>query len=163
MTWLDYAVIGVLVLSVAWGLWRGLVHEILSILGYVIAFLSANLLAGPLGPSMPEIIPSPELRVLAAFVGVFILALVAVALVTLVLTRLVRAVGLGALDRTLGGAFGVVRAIVIVVAAALLAGLTPAPRQPFWRDSVCGEPMTRAALALKPWLPATLAERLRYD
>ncbi len=163
MTWLDYAVLGVLALSVVWGVWRGLVHEILSILGYVMAFLAANLLAGPLGASMPQAIPTPELRVLAAFVLVFIATLVIASLAALALSKLVRAVGLGGLDRTLGGVFGAARAGVLVLAAALLAGLTSAPRQAFWRDSVCGEPMARAALALKPWLPATLAERLRYD
>ena len=71
MTWLDYAVIGVFAISLALGAWRGLVRELISVLGWVIAFLAANLLAGPLGPSMPQAIPSPELRVAAAFVAVF--------------------------------------------------------------------------------------------
>ena len=48
MTWLDYAVIGVLALSIAWGAWRGLVREIMSLAGWVIAFLAANLFAAPL-------------------------------------------------------------------------------------------------------------------
>jgi membrane protein required for colicin V production len=59
--------------------------------------------------------------------------------------------------------FGTARGALIVLVIALLAGLTSAPRQAFWRDSVCGAPLRAAALALRPWLPATLAERLRYD
>ena len=45
MTWLDYLVITMLALSIAWGAWRGLVHEVLSLAGWIMAFLAANLLA----------------------------------------------------------------------------------------------------------------------
>jgi len=48
MTWLDYAVIAVLLLSIAWGAWRGLVHELLSLAGWIMAFLAGNLFAAPL-------------------------------------------------------------------------------------------------------------------
>jgi len=63
----------------------------------------------------------------------------------------------------LGALFGAARGLLIVVAAALLAGLTGAPRQPFWRDSASGQLLAQAALALKPLLPQTFAERLHYD
>jgi membrane protein required for colicin V production len=163
MTWLDYAVLGVLVASVLWGAWRGLVREVIGVLGWVIAFLAANLFAGPLGPTMPEFIPTEELRVLAAFLGIFVGVLIVSTLLALLLSRLVQAVGLGGLNSVLGGLFGVARAVVIVLAVAVLAGLTSAPQQPFWRNSVTGEMMGRAALVLKAWLPQTLADRLRYD
>ena len=163
MTWLDYALIGVFAASLALGAWRGLVREVLSILGWIIAFLAANLLAGPLGPVMPQAIPTPELRVAAAFVAVFMVSLIATSLVALLLSKIVKAVGLGGLDRLLGALFGAARGLLIVLAAALLAGLSSAPRQPFWRDSASGALLAQAALALKPLLPQTFAERLRYD
>ncbi len=163
MTWLDYAVAGVFVVSLVVGAWRGLVREVLSILGWVIAFLAASLLAGPLGPAMPDAIPSPELRIAAAYVAVFVGAVVVTALVGLLLSKIVRAAGLGGVDRLLGALFGVARAVLIVVAAALLAGLTSAPRQSFWRDSASGPLLVHAAQALKPLLPDTFSKRLRYD
>jgi membrane protein required for colicin V production len=163
MTWLDYAVIGVFAISLIVGAWRGLVREIVSILGWVIAFLAANLLAGPLGPVMPDAIPTPELRVAAAFGAVFIASLILTSLAGLVLSKVIKAVGLGGLDRLLGAMFGAARGVLILVAAALLAGLTSAPSQPFWRESASGPLLARAAVALKPLLPQTLAERLRYD
>ncbi len=163
MTWLDYAVIGVLAVSIGWGAWRGLVREVISILGWVIAFLAANLFAGPLGEALPQEIPSPELRLGVAFVAVFVASLAVTGLLGLLLSKIVKAVGLGGLDRLLGALFGVARGILVLVALALLAGLTSAPRQPFWRESITGEPLVRAALALKPLLPPTFAGRLRYD
>lgn len=163
MTWLDYAVTGVFAASLILGAWRGLVREVISILGWVIAFLAANLLAGPIGPAMPQAIPTPELRVAAAYIAVFIGSLILTSLIGLLLSKIVKAAGLGGVDRLLGAAFGAARGLLIVLAAALLAGLTRAPSQPFWRDSASGPLLAEAALALKPLLPQTLAERLRYD
>jgi membrane protein required for colicin V production len=163
MTWLDWAVIGVFAVSLLAGAWRGLVREVISILGWVIAFLAANLLAGPLGPSMPDAIPTPELRIAAAYLAIFVASLIVTTLVGLLLTRIVKAVGLGGVDRVLGALFGAARGLLIVLAGALLAGLTSAPRQPFWRDSVSGPLLVHAAQALKPLLPQTFAERMRYD
>jgi membrane protein required for colicin V production len=163
MTWLDYVVIGVFAASLALGAWRGLVREVLSILGWIIAFLAANLLAGPLGPAMPQAIPTPELRVAAAYLAVFIGSLIVTSLAGLLLSKIVKAAGLGGLDRLLGAVFGVARGLLIALAAALLAGLTSAPRQAFWRDSASGPLLAQAAGMLKPLLPQTLAERLRYD
>ena len=163
MTWLDYAVLGVFAVSLAVGAWRGLVREVLSILGWVIAFLAANLLAGPLGTHMPQAIPSPELRVAAAYVAVFVVSLVVTSLLGLLISKIVKAAGLGGVDRALGTLFGAARGLLIVLAAVLLAGLTSAPRQPFWKDSASGPFLVQAAQALKPLLPQTFAERLRYD
>ena len=54
MTWLDYAALGVVAVSVAWGIWRGLVREVISVAGWVLAFLAANVLGVPLGEALPH-------------------------------------------------------------------------------------------------------------
>ena len=163
MTALDYALLAVVLISVGWGLWRGLVREVISIAGWVIAFLAANLFAGPLGEALPRSISSPELRVLVAFVAIFIVSLVVATLLALLVSRLAKAAGLGSLDRTLGAVFGLARALLIVIALALAAGLTSLPRSPMWKNSASGRYLAQAALALKPALPPAFAERLRYD
>jgi membrane protein required for colicin V production len=162
MTWLDYAVVGVMAVSMLWGAWRGLVREVISLAGWVIAFLAASLFAGPLAEVLPQSIPTPELRSVAAFIAVFVGALIVAALFGLVLSKIVRAVGLAALDRVLGTLFGLARGVLLVVAFALLAGLTSLPLQPAWRESLTGTLLARTALALKPWLPPAFAARLRY-
>jgi len=156
-------VLGVVAVALVWGAWGGLVREIISILGWILAFLAANLFAGPLSTTMPASIPTPELRLLVAFLAVFVGTLAVTTLAGLVLAKLVKAVGLGGLDHTLGSLFGIARGLLIVLAFALLAGLTALPRQPIWRDSVSGGPLVILARAVKPWLPPTFSERLRYD
>jgi membrane protein required for colicin V production len=162
MTWLDYAVLGVAVISVGWGIWHGLVREVISLGGWVLAFLAANLFAGPLGELLPDSIPHAELKVLIGFVAIFIVVLAVATMAGVLLSRMLKKVGLGTLDRTLGGVFGLVRAVVIAVAFALVAGLTRLPLAPMWKDSYSGPPLGRTAIQLKPWLPPALAERLRY-
>jgi membrane protein required for colicin V production len=163
MTWLDYAVLTILAASILWGVWRGLVHEVVSVAAWVLAFLAANLLAGPLGEAMPNsMVTTPEVRVLVSFVVVFIATLVVCTVVGHLLSKMMKVAGLGPLDRTLGGVFGLVRALVILLAFALLAGLTALPRQPAWRNAVSGDSLAQGALALRPWLPQSFAGRLRY-
>ena len=162
MTWLDYAILVGLVVSVAWGAWRGLVREVISVAAWVLAFLGANYFGGPLAEVLPDSVPTPELRILIGFVAVFVVILAVCTLLGQFLRKLVKIAGLGELDHVLGGMFGVARALVILLAFAIVAGLTAFPRQSAWRDSVCGPPMGRAALALRPWLPQALGERLRY-
>ena len=161
MTWLDYAVLVVLAASILWGVWRGLVHEVVSVASWVLAFLAANMFAGAMGDLLPASM-APEVRVLVSFVVVFIVVLIACTIVGHVLSKMMKVAGLGPLDRTLGGVFGLARALVILLAFALVAGLTALPRQPAWRNSVSGEPLSKGALALRPWLPKSFADRLRY-
>ena len=162
MTWLDYAALAILVASVLWGIWRGLVREVISIGAWVLAFLGANLFAGPLGDALPKALPTPEIRMAVAFVVVFIAILAVCALLSRLLSKLVHGAGLGELDRSLGGVFGVVRALLILLAFALVAGLTALPRQPVWRNSISGPLLAQAVLAIKPWVPPSFGLRLRY-
>lgn len=163
MTWLDYAVIGIIAVSFIWSAFRGVVREIISLAGWIMAFLAASLFAGPLALALPREIPGEPLRALIAYLGIFIVVLIISSLTGLLLSKLVQVAGLGAADRFFGGLFGLARGAVLVVALTLMAGLTSAPRQAWWRDSLVGAPLVEAALALKPWLPATFTGRMRYD
>ena len=160
MTALDYAVLGVLALSTIWGLWRGLVREVISLAGWIAAFLAANVLAEPLADAVP--ISNPELRVVVAFIAVFVVTLTLATLAAIALSKALKAAGLRGLDRTLGGLFGVGRGLLLAIAFALVAGLTSLPRHPIWKQSVTGPMLGRTVVQLEPWLPPALARRLRY-
>lgn len=162
MTGLDYAFLGVLVISIAWGVWRGFAREAVSLGGWVLAIVVAKLLSEPLGEKLPESFGQPELRVVIAFVVVLILMLAVTTLIGLALWKMLKAAGLGGLDRTLGGVFGFARGLLIMLAFALLAGLTSMPRQPFWTQAVSRNLLEQSVLFLKPWLPPAFAQRLRY-
>jgi membrane protein required for colicin V production len=163
MSWLDLAVIGVVLGSIGWGAWRGLVREVMSLAGWVIAFLAANAVGAQLGEMLPPAAGSPEVRVLIGFIVVFVVTVSAAALVGMLLSKMFKAAGLSGVDRTLGGVFGLARGIVILLAVAIAAGMTALPRHALWRESVSAGMLERTVLQLKPWLPPALAARLKYN
>ena len=161
MTWLDYVVITVIVFSMAWGAWRGLVHEVLSLAGWIMAFIAGNLFAAPLSEMFPAAM-RPELRVVVAFVLIFVGTLVLAALASALVTKFIKVSVLHSLNRWLGALFGLLRGLLIVVVLAMVAGLTSLPRKPDWTDSASGYSLAQTVTQLKPWLPPALAQRLRY-
>lgn len=161
MTLIDVVVLVIVGLSALFGIFRGLVREVLALAAWVGAFLAANVFA----PEAARLLPAgmaAELRLLAGFVAVFLLVLVAVSLLAVLASKLVKSAGLGAEDRVLGGVFGLVRGGLIVMILVLLAGLTSLPRQPVWRNALLTGPMVVVAVQIKSWLPAELAERIRF-
>lgn len=163
MTLFDLAVVVIVGLSVLLSLIRGLVREVLALAAWVVAFLAANVLAGEVAPWLPDAIPTEALRLLAGFVMVFVVVLIAVSALAILASKLVKSAGLGVEDRVLGGVFGLARGMLVVMILVLLAGLTSLPRQPVWRNAVLSDPLVVFAGSIKTWLPADLSQRITYD
>ena len=72
MTIFDYLVLFVLVASVVISTMRGLVREILSLVGWVVAFVVANAYGATLAPMLPAMIPGEAVRLMVAFVALFL-------------------------------------------------------------------------------------------
>lgn len=162
MTVFDYAVLTIVGLSVLLSVIRGLVREVLALLAWVAAFVAASLFGGRLAALLPTEIPSGELRLLAAFIGIFFAVLLAMGLLAVILSRLVRRAGLSVEDRILGGLFGMARGLVIVMVLVLAAGLTALPKNPEWRNALFSSPLETAAMVIRHWMPADVAKRINY-
>ncbi len=160
MTWFDYAVIGLMLISLLLGLWRGLVYEILSLLGWPLAFMLSRLFAETVAPMLP--VDNEQARNALAYVLVFVVALIVWAILVWMFSKLVKAVGMGWLDSILGGVFGVLRGALVILALVWMAGITTIPEQPFWRDAKLSETAENIALQTKIWLPDNIAQRIYY-
>ncbi|HEU0219599.1 MAG TPA: CvpA family protein [Gallionella sp.] len=160
MTGFDFAVIAILLVSLLFGLWRGLVYEVLSLMGWPVAFVLSKLFAGSVAPMMPG--TQETVRIALAYAAVFVTALIVWGMLAWLLSRLVKAVGLGWLDRVLGGLFGVLRGVLVILVLVWLAGLTHIPEQPFWRAAQTSRTAENVALLTKAWLPDNIARRIRY-
>lgn len=163
MTAFDYAVLVIVGLSILLSVVRGLVREVLALLAWVVAFVAANLFGSRVGKLMPDAIPTEELRLVAGLVTVFFVALLAMSLVSMAISKLVKSAGLSVEDRLLGSLFGLVRGLLVVVVLVLLAGLTALPKRNMWRDAVLSSPLETVAVEVKQWLPADLANRIKYQ
>jgi membrane protein required for colicin V production len=163
MTLFDYAVLAIVGLSVLFGLMRGFVREVLSLAAWIAAFMVANLLAGEVASLLPQSFATPELRLLVGFMAVFVLVLVAMSVLAILGSKLVKSAGLAVEDRALGGVFGLARGALVVLVLVLLAGLTSLPRHAAWRNAVLSGPLESVAKRVKLWLPAEFSKRMTYD
>ncbi len=133
-------VIGVVILiSAAFGLVRGLIHEVVSLGIWVAALLLATTLATGVSELMGLDL-APRLRIAIGFLVVFIAVLVLGAVLQWTLGTLVRTTGLTGTDRTLGLVFGAARGVVVVLVA--LIALRPfVEERAWWAESKLTAPL----------------------
>ena len=154
--WVDIALLSVFGLSVLIGLWRGFVFEIVSLLGWAVAFIIAN----TLGPVLAAFIPLGDsgspVRLWTAYILVFVLMLVTCTMLARMLRALVAATPLSFFDRLLGGVFGVLRGALILVVVGMLVSLSPYASSAVWKNSHGALWLGLALEGLKPVLPQSL-------
>lgn len=163
MSWFDFAVIAVVGFSILLGAWRGLVREVFSLAGWVVAFVLALFFANDLAGLLPAGFANQAVRTALAAIFIFVVVLLTAGLSGMLLARAFRAAGLGATDRALGGVFGFARGSLITLAVVLVAGFTTLPREPFWREAALAGPLETAVVAMKPYLPRSWAEKVKYE
>ncbi len=163
MTVFDYAVLVLIGVSILLSVMRGFLREVMALLSWVVAFWVANLYTVQFAPMLPASIPTPELRLLAAFVALFLATLLVMTLISITVGHFLKAIGIGPIDRALGAVFGFTRGMVIVLVLVMLAGLTNLPKAPMWKNAMFSSPLEMLVMQFKPWLPAELAKRLNYS
>ena len=163
MTVFDYAVLAIVGLSVIVSLFRGALREVMALASWIGAFLIALHFAPMLSVLLPASVGHPWLRLCLAFGVLMLVSLIVFALITMALARVVRDAGLGSWDRAMGAVFGLVRGLVILVGLVLVAGMTPLPREPAWRNAVFSPTLVALAKSARAFLPATLAERIHFE
>ena len=157
---LDWIFLGILLLSMLMGAWRGFVFEVLSVVSWVLAFFLAQWFALDAARWLPVTGASEPVRYAAGFVLVFILTIFAGGLIAFVVKKLLAVVGLSPADRLLGAVFGLVRGLLLLLAMTVVVQATPLRTQAWWQEAT-GPRWTSAALAgLKPVLPAAVGKYL---
>ena len=153
----DWILVAVVALSVLLGLARGVVRELLALAGWVVALLLALAFAKALGAWLPLEPMAPAVRTALAALLIAVGSLIVAALVGAVLRSLMVAVKLSTEDRLMGGIFGLLRGLLVVATLVLFAGLSAAPAQAWWRESLFLPRLQALVQSLQPWLPAALS------
>jgi len=157
---LDWIAVALLVVSMLLGLVRGLVFEVISLAGWVVAFVAAQWLAEDLGRWLPFGDPAASWRYAAGFVLVFVGVAFSVGLLAALTRKLIAAIGLRPVDRILGGVFGVARGAVAMLAVAVVVHLLALSDSAWWHGSRSAIVLDAALQGLKPALPDKLASYL---
>jgi membrane protein required for colicin V production len=118
---IDGTVLFLVFLSAILAYSRGVVREIMAIVGWVMAAFLAFIFAPqvmPLVKEIPMIGPiladSCELAIIASFAAVFAVALVIVSFFTPLLTSLIDKTAAGRVDRAMGFLFGILRGLAVI-------------------------------------------------
>jgi membrane protein required for colicin V production len=127
LNWLDYMLIGLVLLSTVGGAVRGLIKEILPIVSLVLGLVVAYKLSPQLQPYALEWWEGDTVAYIFCFIIVFVLAWVLLGLLGGLLYRLVKASAAGSLDKLFGMVLGLVRgvAVAVLIVVAMLAFLPP--------------------------------------
>ena len=158
--WVDLTMLGVLLLSLGLGLWRGFVLEALALVGWVVAYFAAQWLAPQWAPHLPLGEPGSSLNYAAAFAVAFMAVLIGWGLASRVLRLLINATPLRGADRVLGAAFGLLRGVLLLMVLATLVAQTPAAESEPWSRSQGVQWLAVAIQGLKPLLPPDIAQFL---
>jgi membrane protein required for colicin V production len=160
MQYADYIVLAIIAISVLVGALRGFVKEAFSLIVWAAAFLIAFQYSGALAIHLEDHIALPSARTSLAFAGLFLSVLLVGGLLTFLVGKLVEKTGLSGTDRLLGGVFGGVRGLALVLAIILIAGLTPIPQDPWWKQSRAIQSLMPLAEWSASYLPEYILEYL---
>lgn len=158
MATFDAVVLALLLISVCLGAWRGLIYELFSLVGWVVAFFIARLLAPELALHITAYGPTEPVAYALGFVAAFIVMAFVWGLVSALARKMVDAAGLRPVDRTLGACFGALRAMVVLLVVTVVIVSTSLGQSDWWGQSLAGQ-WLRAALAyVLPTLPSMAYE-----
>jgi membrane protein required for colicin V production len=163
MNWVDITILGIITLSALISVLRGFVKEALSLAAWVLAFWVAFTFSKHLAQVYAGYISTPSVQMVAAFVTLFVITLILAAIVNYLVGKLVEKSGLTGTDRMLGVVFGVVRGAVIIAILVLLAGLTPVPKDPWWKQSTFIPHFQEFAVWMRGFLPPDIQKNFVYD
>lgn len=158
VTILDLIVLGVVVISALLAAVRGFTREVLAIGSWIAAAAAAWILHPQLMPFVQQHIPNKTAALVAAIAAIFLLTLIVVSLITARISDFVLDSRIGALDRTLGFAFGGARGLLLCVIGYLFfTSLVPEKSQPVWaRDAKTKPILQETGRSLIGFLPQSI-------
>ena len=115
MNEVDTAILVVTVLSFIFGLWRGLVNEVLSLVTWIAALLVARIYSEYLAGLLVNYLENDSVRYVTAFALIFVVVMMLGTLLNRMLSKLLTITGFKFVDRLLGGVFGIARGLIIVL------------------------------------------------
>ncbi|HEV3317986.1 MAG TPA: CvpA family protein [Candidatus Angelobacter sp.] len=130
MNVLDWVILAILLLSVLLAVAQGFFFEVISLAGTVIGYLMAAWSYGRLAPWFLPYVKSPAIADLAGFLTIFLAVVLLAGATARIVRWAIREVGLRWVDRFLGGAFGLVRGLIVVTVGVLaLTAFAPESRE----------------------------------
>ena len=134
MTQVDALILTVIAISSAFGVWRGFIKEVLSLLSWIAALLVSRVYSESLASMLGNLIDNPSVRYVTAFSVLFVFTIMLGSALNHFMSKLSVVTGLKALDRLLGAGFGVARGTVIVLVVLFISNVFVSGSE-WWQQS----------------------------
>ncbi len=161
MNIVDISIVSIILISLFVGLFRGFIREILSLLSWIVALWIAYKFAVTGAVYLQSYIDQPPLRIVIAFAGIFVVALILISICSYVIYRILSVTGISGVDRSLGTLFGLARGIVIIALLVLAATFMDFISQPWWQDSLLVGYFSPVTDFIQSLLPADILEFIK--
>jgi membrane protein required for colicin V production len=163
MSWADYGLMAVIVISVIIGLFRGFLREVSSLLLWISGIMLTLHYLPTIEKYLAYRVSSIYLRYAIIIVAVLILVLLMSWLLGKILHLLISSAGLGLIDRFLGVIFGFLRGIVLVSFLIILVEAMDMSSTPVLRDSVFVKTVQPLANWFASMIPKNFTEKITND
>lgn len=163
LNWIDYIIVGIIVISSLISLIRGFIREALSLASWIIAFWVALTFNSRLSVLLQPYLTDKSIRTVVSFFVLFAGALIIGAFVNYLISTLVEKTGLSGTDRLLGIVFGFGRGVLLVAILLLVAQVSTLPSSDNWKQSQLVPIMQPVEIWLKGYLPIDLQQNLNPD
>jgi membrane protein required for colicin V production len=155
LTGWDWFVLVIAIMSVGFGIWRGMIRTVFALVAWIAALIGTPLLLPIVAPLIAPIFNIESTWLLA--VPIFILLFIVVRLIGGLIAAALGKAGLGGADRLFGALIGFARAAIVVAVVALVAKQFGLHEQAIWKQSVSRPFMEMMVYWLEPFLPERLS------
>ena len=131
----DLFAIIVVIICVLASMWRGVIAEVASLAGWVLAFVIARFYGEDIAVILFKGIEPAFIRSAVAWVATFVVVILIANLCGTVAKRLLQAGGLSGLDRLGGALFGLIKGALVLLVLVWVGGYTPLTATELWKNS----------------------------
>jgi membrane protein required for colicin V production len=160
MTVVDWVMVAIVLLSVAFAAKEGLIVEVFSLVGLVAGLLLASWDYQKLVPWFGRLVHSTFVAEALSFLCIAVAVMLAAGIAGKLLRSSVRSVGLGWADRTAGAAFGFVKGCALVTIAVMTMAAF-SPNSTWLQQSYLAPGFLSLAHSAAAVAPADLEQRIR--
>tara|TARA_B100000035_G_scaffold314796_1_gene332391 strand:+ start:49010 stop:49510 length:501 start_codon:yes stop_codon:yes gene_type:complete len=162
MTPIDYAIIVIILISISFGCLRGFIRELLSLIGWFLAFYTANYFTDSFYQYIPFELDA-TIKYITGYFIIFLLVLILASIIIKLINKFIKSVGLSFSNFMLGGFFGFTRGVLIIFVMILLLEKTSFSLNPGWANSIYIPIIKNSVENSLPYLPEDWFKDVKYD
>ena len=161
MNLLDVILIVVIAFSSIYGLFKGLVKEVISLLALIIGLIGASRFYEGTSPLLQDFGLGEQAARILSFIILFIAIFVALTVIGKLIHKLVHAIFLGWLNRLGGVGFGLIRGIIVSAIIIMILTMIPSEKAPILSKSKLAPHIMSVSRILVSLVPDDLEKRFK--